>query len=101
MTVALQAETWGTYSVRDHCRRRPFVADVLLYDRLVIPCPPDEYEAERWESKDWQPERLKGCLQYSESLLFPYHGTKSDDNSSRTNGVLQPNSIRTTPPPFK
>jgi hypothetical protein len=26
MTIALPAETWGTYSVRDHCRQTPFVA---------------------------------------------------------------------------
>jgi hypothetical protein len=71
MTIALQAETWGTYSVRDHCRRRPFVADVLLYDRLVIPYPPDEYEAERWKSEGWQPGRLKECLQILGELAVP------------------------------
>jgi hypothetical protein len=71
MTIALQAETWGAYSVRDHCRQRPFVADVLLYDRLVIPYPPDEFETERWKFQGWQPERLKECLQVLGELAVP------------------------------
>jgi hypothetical protein len=33
-------ELWGTFSVKDHLRERAFVAEVLLYDRLVIPRPP-------------------------------------------------------------
>ncbi len=28
---------WGCYSVADHLEPRAFVADLLLYDRLVIP----------------------------------------------------------------
>lgn len=71
MTIALQAETWGTYSVRDHCRQRPFVADVLLYDRLVIPYPPDEVEKERWKFEGWQPERLEECLRMLGDLAVP------------------------------
>lgn len=41
-------ETWGTFSVADHLADRAFVADVVLYDRLVIPVP-DDQERERWE----------------------------------------------------
>ena len=54
-------EVWGTYSVRDHLAAQPWVADVLLYDRLVIPVPPREGTAEhkaewqRWEAAGWQP----------------------------------------------
>jgi hypothetical protein len=33
---------WGCYSVADHCMPRPFVADLLLYDCLVIPVPSDD-----------------------------------------------------------
>ena len=32
-------EVWAAYSVRDHLGKKPFVADVMLYDRLVIPTP--------------------------------------------------------------
>jgi hypothetical protein len=44
---------WGCYSVADHLEPRPFVADLLLYDRLVIPVPsPDDLG--RWE-EHWDP----------------------------------------------
>jgi hypothetical protein len=51
-------QVWGTFSVRDHCAPGAFVAEVLLYDRLVIPVPPDDQERERWRQEGWQPERL-------------------------------------------
>lgn len=38
---------WGTFSVADHLRRRPFVADVLLYDRLIVPVPDGDDEVQR------------------------------------------------------
>jgi hypothetical protein len=52
---------WGTYSVRDHTYEHPFVADVVLYDKLVVPVPPPpenpEHETEwrRWEKAGWNP----------------------------------------------
>lgn len=48
-------EVWGTFSVRDHCARRPFLAEVLLYDRLVVPVPPNDAEVERWTVNGWEP----------------------------------------------
>ena len=36
-------EVWGTFSVADHLREQAFVADILLYDRLVILVPPDHW----------------------------------------------------------
>ena len=55
---------WATYSVRDHNHSDAFVADVLLYDRLVVPVPPeyepDEYE--RWVQNQWAPGRLLNML---------------------------------------
>lgn len=50
-------ETWGTFSVTDHLADRAFVADVLLYDRLVIPVP-DDRERERWERLGRAPDVL-------------------------------------------
>ena len=68
----MKTELWGTFSVRDHMRRRAFVADVLLYDRLMIPRPttPEEEEPDpgemdqltRWRQRRWQPERLRRLL---------------------------------------
>jgi hypothetical protein len=53
---------WGTFSVADHRRRRPFVADVLLYDRLVVPVPDGADEAGRWRSRRRDPDLQKRLL---------------------------------------
>lgn len=68
----MKVELWGTFSVRDHLRERPFVAEVLLYDRLMIPRPTtlkeeepgpgEEDEVTRWRRQGWQPERLRELL---------------------------------------
>jgi hypothetical protein len=50
-------ETWGTFSVADHLADRAFVADVLLYDRLLVPVP-DDRERKRWERLGRAPEVL-------------------------------------------
>jgi hypothetical protein len=55
-------ERWGTFAVADHTRRNPFVADVLLYDRLVVPTPADAAERTRWTKKLWAPGRLDETL---------------------------------------
>jgi hypothetical protein len=57
-------ERWGTFSVRDHLTDAPFVTDVLLYDRLIIPVPdPADTSIEQqmyWRS--WEPEKQQTCL---------------------------------------
>ncbi len=52
-------EVWATYSTRDHLAPKAFVADVMLYDRLVIPVP-DEGDEAHW--RDWNIERQKQLL---------------------------------------
>jgi hypothetical protein len=49
-------ELWGTYSTRDHKARRAFVADVMLYDRLVIPVPADD-DLGSWKDRDVERQR--------------------------------------------
>ena len=49
-------ERWGTFSVDDHNHTEKLIEDVLLYDRLVFPVPPDEGEKKRWRSEGWQPD---------------------------------------------
>ena len=67
----LDWELWGTYAVSDHLRRRAFIADVLLFDRLVIPIPPpnDTKELRRWHEMGWRPERQRR-LQRREALAM-------------------------------
>lgn len=45
---------WATYSVRDHLDPNRFIADVLIYDHLLVPVPP-KGEEDWWEEKGWQP----------------------------------------------
>jgi len=54
-------QRWGTFSVSDHLLPYPFFADVLLYDRLVLPYPSDPGERSRWAK--WKPEHLDACLE--------------------------------------
>jgi hypothetical protein len=58
----MTASLWGTFSVVDHLRRQPFVADVLLYDQLVVPVPSDEEEAARWGARHRQPDLQKDLI---------------------------------------
>jgi len=58
------AELWGSLSVSDHVRRRALVAEVLLFDRIVMPVPPegDAEEQGRWADNNWNPERQRRML---------------------------------------
>ena len=64
-------EVWATYSVRDHLKRDAFIEDVLFYNRLVLPVPPDEKrfpeqskpEWDRWERNGWQPQKQRDLIE--------------------------------------
>jgi hypothetical protein len=71
----MKLEQWGTFSVKDHLRPRAFVAEVLLYDKLVVPRPatneelydesqrePGESQETRWIRKRWDPIRQRELL---------------------------------------
>lgn len=75
-------ELWGTFSVWDHLTRGAFLAEVLMYDRLVIPVPPDPEKAEtpearafaieqraRWEHRE--PERLRALMKVLRPVAEP------------------------------
>lgn len=59
----MSRQVWGTFSVRDHCAPRAFVAEAIMYDRLVVPVPPDERERSRWIANQWDPDRLDQLLE--------------------------------------
>lgn len=58
---------WGCYSVRDHMDPRAFVADLLLYDRLVVPVPADD-DLDRWD-KRWDPGRQRMLLEIASPFV--------------------------------
>jgi hypothetical protein len=82
--LANKHEIWGTFSVMDHLRRGAFIAEVVLYDRLVIPVPPDPELAEtpedrafaqnqwqRWEDRKWEPKRQLELLEILRPVAEP------------------------------
>jgi len=66
-------QLWGTYSVADHCTAYPFVADMILYDRLLVPIPPagDEDEWTRWDTEQWKPARQRLLLRELGDFVRP------------------------------
>src|SRR5271166_1108642 len=68
-------QVWGTFSVKDHCDLRAFVAEVMLYDRLVIPVPPNATERARWEDLGWDPARLEKASRSWVAEPLPLAGT--------------------------
>ena len=67
------AEMWGTFAVDDHRRQKAFVAETILFDRLVIPVPPDEDDArlQKWEKEGWDPRKLSEIVKRLEDLAVP------------------------------
>ena len=76
----MSRERWGTFSVVDHQHQRAFVADVLLYDRLIIPFPSGAEERARWISIGWDPDRLDQNLKIlgNTAIRVPWDQQKRD-----------------------
>ena len=68
-------ELWGTFSVRDHLVDRAFVADVLLYDQLVIPTLPENTPEDQWPAK-WDLKKQKSLLAELGDLATPIPRTE-------------------------
>ena len=66
-------ELWGTFAVDDHLRSRAFVAEIVLFDRLVIPEPPenDKNQYKRWIKAGWQPHQLQETVDRLGDLAIP------------------------------
>jgi hypothetical protein len=62
MGVIMSRERWGTFSVVDHLQPRAFVAEALLYDRLIVPYPPNAEERARWSKQQREPDVLDAKL---------------------------------------
>ena len=82
--LADKHELWGTFSVMDHLRKGAFLAELVLYDRLVIPIPPNPEHAEsdedrifaqkqwaRWEKEGWKPQRLEELVAIMQPVVEP------------------------------
>jgi hypothetical protein len=65
-------ELWGTFAVDDHLRQRAFVAETVLFDRLIVPYPPqdDEEQYAEWVGAGWHPEHLQETIAPLEDLAI-------------------------------
>jgi hypothetical protein len=81
---------WGTFSVMDHIKEGAFLAEVIMYDRLVIPVPPDPKNAEteedrqfaqnqwkRWKRHGWAPQRQRKLLNILKPVAIPIEWTRN------------------------
>lgn len=66
----MSREVWGTFSVCDHMLEHAFVADVLLYDRLLVPTKPADQDPNEWPA-EWGLERLNRVMGVLGDLAIP------------------------------
>ena len=95
---------WGTFSVRDHCRREAFLREILLFDKLAVPYPdrnvPSEWD--RWlhpnadnPAETWDPVRLDLLLGVLGSDEAPgYNGARCAQLVHWSPGVWEAMQIR-------
>ncbi|MCC2665178.1 MAG: hypothetical protein K0R41_2850 [Geminicoccaceae bacterium] len=71
---SMARQRWGSFSVRDHLNTRALATDVLLYDRLIFPVPPEREEKalEYWRAKGWDPDLLQSRLTQLKGLTRSY-----------------------------
>src|ERR1041385_3919423 len=50
-------ERWGAFSVVDHTSAKKLAAEVILYDRLLLPKPADR-DRDRWKTNKWDAEGM-------------------------------------------
>jgi hypothetical protein len=55
-------QRWAAFSVRAHRDLGSLAADLLLYDKLILPVPEDEAEFARWMKNRWDPDKIAGTV---------------------------------------
>jgi len=76
-------EVWGTFSVKDHCDPDAFIAEVMLYDRLVVPIPTDSVQRTHWSENRWDPDLLDKLLEILGERALPIPWTKQREENWR------------------
>ena len=66
-------ELWGTFAVDDHLRPGAFIAEILLFDRVVIPQPhkDDADQYREWVEAGWRPDELGKIIKKLGKLAVP------------------------------
>ncbi|HEX6711522.1 MAG TPA: hypothetical protein VF068_14415 [Rubrobacter sp.] len=81
-------ERWGSLSVNDHVDTRALVANVLLYDRLVVPVMTEQIDRDErayWKSRGWDPDLQLARLDTLEDLAVrrPWDAVRREAFRSR------------------
>ena len=63
---------WATFSVEDHIDVTQLIPDILSFDRLIFPYPPDAQEWKRWEDRGWNPALLDLRLSELAGIATPF-----------------------------
>jgi hypothetical protein len=64
-------QRWAAFSVRAHLDLASLAADILLYDRIILPVPEDDPERERWIRKQWNPDDIALRIVQSAGHIIP------------------------------
>lgn len=80
---------WGCYSVADHLVANALVADLVLYDRLVVPVP--DGDEDRWERNGWEPERQAELLDAAHPFIEAIPWTRQRQEQSHRSVVNEMN----------
>jgi hypothetical protein len=68
--VEMRRPWWAVFSVRAHQNLRALAADILLYDRVVLPRPAGPDEEQRFEAAGWDPELLDAVERQAADSVF-------------------------------
>lgn len=66
----MSTQRWATFSVVAHKDTAALAREVLLYDQLIFPSPPNEEERHRWTNpeQDWNPDLLDRRIEQLQGL---------------------------------
>jgi hypothetical protein len=64
-------QRWAAFSVRAHKDLGSLAADVLLYDRIILPVPDNDPERERWIRAQWNPDDIALRVLQSAGRIIP------------------------------
>jgi hypothetical protein len=71
ITGVERRQRWAAFSVRAHRDLASLAADILLYDRIILPVPEDDPERERWIRKQWNPDDIALRVVQSAGRIIP------------------------------
>jgi len=69
--IVERRQRWAAFSVRAHRDLASLAADILLYDRIILPVPEDDPEYHRWVHEQWNPDDIAERIVQSAGRIIP------------------------------